>query len=57
MNSILKYFKTTSTDISAVLYILSEAPAVQCIVAVSHTQTLPLAAVLEILERHGRGIV
>lgn len=51
LNSILKYSKATSTDISAVLYVLSEAPAVQCIVPVTHTQTLPLAATLDIVKR------
>lgn len=51
LNSILKYSKATSTDISAVLYVLSEALAVQCIVPVTHTQTLPLAATLDIVKR------
>jgi len=51
LNSILKYSKATSTDISAVLYILSEALAAQCIVAVTQTQTLPFAAMLDIVKR------
>lgn len=51
LSSVLKYSEATSTDISAVLYILSESLAVQCIVAVTHTQTLPLAASLDAVQR------
>lgn len=51
LNSILKYSKATSADISAILYILSEALAVQHIVAVTHMQTLLLAAVLDMVKR------
>lgn len=51
LNSILKYSKATSADISAILYILSEALAAQRIVAVTHMQTLLLAAMLDMVKR------
>lgn len=55
LNSILKHSKATSSDISAALYILSEVLAVQCVVAVTHTHTLPLTASSDTAQRDRQG--
>lgn len=55
-NSILKHYRATSTDISVIVYILSEAPAAQRTVILTHTETLVFAAILDIVEREVLGL-